>query len=881
MPLEPSSIAASLAAAWPWTGREDELASIADARGEAGCPGVVVSAPAGVGKSRLAREACAAAGREGALVEWVQATSSAGSVPLGAFAGLLPDDVRTDDALELMRRSVDRLRERAGRRPVVLAVDDAQLLDPVSAALVLHLTSAGGVFVLATVRAGEPAPDAIVSLWKDAGARRLELDRLGDEAVGALVEAALGGPVEQRALRWVEQTSRGNPLYVRELVLGAVGDGTLAREGGLWRMSGPPPVSRPLAELVAQRMAGLGERERGPLELLALGEPLHLDELAALTSYDSVEAAEGVGMAVVAAPPAAPDVRLAHPLYGEVVRAELPVLRGRVLRLRLAEAVAAREPLVPDDALRVARWQLDAGAAIPLPIALDAARAATVAGDPDLGAQLAELAIEGGGGAEARLLLARAHAGRRRFEEAEAILAGLEGAFDTQEAAVGYVELRAVAVLYWGLGRPDEAYEFGERALGWWPGPDWERRLAPFRLLLEGMRHGFGETTGRSAQLLADPELAPAVRHQVEPLHAISLFFTGRTREAYAFAKRIRPPIPLRDQSATSALRAWGILGLESGRGWEELGSAFADVVREGVRANDHAAVGIGANVIASLLLLRGRYADMERWLAEAELHLEQADAQGTLINVLALQVGRAHAAGDPDGAAAAIARLRETVGDRPPRAIQVPYVARAEAWAALAGGDAAGAQRSLLDVAARHPIATFASQLTYEALRAGAPAASLTESQARFAGRSDAPLVAAYGAHTAALAGRDGAALMAAAEQMAAIGALRYGMEAAVDAASRFLEQGRQDSARRATALAAELHQPGQGGQPPSGGDAVGLTAREAQLAELAAQGLTNAEIADRLVLSVRTVESHIYHAMQKLGVSDRRELRPPAGDR
>ena len=53
-----------------------------------------------------------------------------------------------------------------------------------------------------------------------------------------------------------------------------------------------------------------------------------------------------------------------------------------------------------------------------------------------------------------------------------------------------------------------------------------------------------------------------------------------------------------------------------------------------------------------------------------------------------------------------------------------------------------------------------------------------------------------------------------------------------------------------------------------------VELTPREAQLVDLAARGLTNAEIADRLVLSVRTVESHIYRAMQKLGVNDRREL-------
>ena len=56
---------------------------------------------------------------------------------------------------------------------------------------------------------------------------------------------------------------------------------------------------------------------------------------------------------------------------------------------------------------------------------------------------------------------------------------------------------------------------------------------------------------------------------------------------------------------------------------------------------------------------------------------------------------------------------------------------------------------------------------------------------------------------------------------------------------------------------------------------DSVKLTQREAQLVKLASDGLSNPEIADRLVLSVRTIESHLYRAMQKLGVNDRRDLR------
>src|SRR5262249_58166635 len=128
---------------WPGGGRAGARAGTAAARDGGAARGVVVVGSAGVGKSRLAREAGDDAGRRGALVEWVQATRSAASVPLGALAALLPGDARSDDALELMRSCVRALGERAAGRPVVLAVDDAHLLDDTSAALVLHLTVTG------------------------------------------------------------------------------------------------------------------------------------------------------------------------------------------------------------------------------------------------------------------------------------------------------------------------------------------------------------------------------------------------------------------------------------------------------------------------------------------------------------------------------------------------------------------------------------------------------------------------------------------------------------------------------------------------------------------------------------------------------------------
>ena len=241
------------------------------------------------------------------------------------------------------------------------------------------------------------------------------------------------------------------------------------------------------------------------------------------------------------------------------------------------------------------------------------------------------------------------------------------------------------------------------------------------------------------------------------------------------------------------------------------------------------------------------------------------------MVNARALAVGIAYFTRDFEAAARAASgsRRASTAASRPAQRV---LVRAGEGWAARMRSDA-DAGRGLLVATARSTRCP------------GWPPAWRTRPARGGAGRCRcsrrSPLAAsrAWSAPTPPwhAPGGAGRRRLPRREEFAAIGALRYAVEAASGAAAAFLAAGRQDSARRAA--------PAPGSAPARAGrrfrridgldsTAVELTRREAQLVDLAAQGLGNAEIADRLVLSVRTVETHLYRAMQKLGVRDRREL-------
>ncbi len=873
-PLEPLLGAT---ATWPVIGRERELATIARARAD-GAGGVVVYAPAGVGKSRVAREALTEAERQGALTAWVQATRSAASMPLGAFAGVIPLEVRSDNLFELLRRGTEAMRELAGARDLVVGVDDGQLLDPISAALVLHLVSSAAAFVVATVRSDEPCPDAIVTLWKDRLVPRVELQRLDQAQTERLAETILDGPAEEAIRQWVWETSRGNAMYVRELLLGALGAGALTQVGGLWRMPTRPPISSSLVESISARLEGLGPGEHRALELLALGEPLLVAEMVAIAGREPLAAVEVQGLISVAGDRGgALEVRLAHPMYGEVIRARLGAFGAHEIRVELANLVQSRSALTPDTSLRVARWLLDAGEPVPTATLVDAARAANLNGDPELGAELAQLAVQAGAGVEASLILARSHTIRKRFEDAEAVLAGTEVEIDRPETALIYLEQR-ISALYWGLRRVAAIEELMDRAASWWPDKDWQIQLAPLRL--RAGLFSLGSTGDPSAILAESTELVQTgtidagIRSRLESVQLSGLYRTGRGREAQALARRIRPSPPLRDSDAESTFAVCVGIATDTGEGLREIDEWAPATLQQAVRLGDRTAAGLAAYAIGHRRLLEGRHADAARWLAEAQLQFEQHDAHGVLAIVLAMQTSVAADRHDPAAAEAALAGCRAALGAEPALPIQARYLVCAQAWAATAAGDRTRAQEILLDAAREFSgFPMYAVRLLYEAMRCGAPAGAIAPGLSAINERCDASLVAAKAAHATHLAARDAQALLTTVDEFERIGAPLYATEAAAQAASLSADAGREDSARRAATRRNELFVDGQG-RPlppiPALDGQVELTPREAQILQLAGQGLTHRQIAERLVVSVRTVESHLYHARQKLGTGE-----------
>jgi hypothetical protein len=336
---------------------------------------------------------------------------------------------------------------------LVIVADDVPLLDSASLALLGYLAAQGTIFLIATVRNGEPVPDLVTGLWREGRLERVDLADLSRADLGTLLHLALGDPVEAGTSREFWRITGGNPLYVRELVLGCLESGGLVERAGVWHLEGPVPSTARLADLVGQRIDGLSAGARSVVELLSLCQPLELEYLEAAAATGVLESLERAGLVTISA--AEGEVRLAHPLHGTVVRAAMSTFRGRAILLAQAARLEAAGPAGPA-ALRIAVWRLDAGGQPDPAVLVRGAHLARYAHDFRTVARLIEAVPDADLDAAGTLLLGEALYELGDFGAAERVLARGQRLPASEHIALRLAVTRAKNA-QWGLCEPEQA----------------------------------------------------------------------------------------------------------------------------------------------------------------------------------------------------------------------------------------------------------------------------------------------------------------------------------------------------------------------------------------------------------------------------------------
>jgi DNA-binding CsgD family transcriptional regulator len=855
---------------WPLTGRSEQMAAIEAATLDPDVAGIVVCGAAGVGKSRIAREALSAAVSRGCEGRWAVGTSSARTLPLGAFTAWAPSGVT--DTVGLVRGVIESLTAASAGTTVVVGVDDVHLLDDLSTFVVEQIVQRGAAKLVLTVRDGEPVPAAVQEIWRVGQFDRLDLQPLSLDEATTLLSATLGGAVDPDAAVRLWTLTRGNALYLRNIVEQEVADGRLDMVDGNWRWLGDPIVAPGLVELIEARIGDLPAPVADVIDALAVGEPIGLAALTRITDPAAVEEADTRGLVMLEPAVGGVEVRVAHPLYGEVRRKRAAPTRLRRLRGLVATELAASDDC--DDVgvvVRRAALSLDSDLTPDADLLVRAAHGAVWLADLPLADRLAQAAIRAGAGPEANFVRAHALSWLSRGEEAEALLAEIRTSELTDGDHARFAFLRASNML-WVLADPARAKELIDDAART-TSPQARSYIDAFLTVYWFAVDQPGLATQASEALALDDLPAVVDAEIAWALAAISAD-AGRTSEAvavadagYAVATRSFDAPQMRFNIADAHVSAL----LLSGRVTEAV--EVAERARQQAADLPGAAHLLGAAVAGRAALGAGHLDTACSLLEQSAVALS---ASGHAIGwgyryhfprstALAIR-------GSTDEAAAALEELR-----RPFRSLDYER-SLARAWLAAGQGAVSEGIAMLLSAAERAGASgQFAAEVmclqtaTQFGDRSGAP--RLRELEAIVEG----PRVGLAARFSEALRDGDAAELAAVSEDFERMGDLVAAVDAAAHAATGYRRQGLGGSAFGCSTRADALAQRCGGAITPAlrqASERLPLTDRERETVMLIADGLSNREIAERLSLSVRTVESHIYRAMAKTGTTSRDEL-------
>ncbi|WP_172798381.1 helix-turn-helix transcriptional regulator [Mycobacterium sp. GA-1285] len=832
--------------------------------------GIVICGTEGVGKSRITREALSEAASRGLDTRWTAGASSARAIPLGAFAAWAPAGVT--DTIQLLRGVIESLAPASSSAEVVIGVDDAHLLDDLSAFVVHQIVQRDAAKVVLTIRDGESVPASVREIWAAGQFARLDLEPLSLDETAALLTAVLSGPVHPDATRRLSMLTGGNVLYLRNIVEQEVADGRIVHADGSWRWVGDPVIPPGLVELVESRIGILPAPVGDVIDVVSVGEPIDLVALTSITDAAAVEEAEARGLIALENAGGGIEVRVAHPLYGEVRRRRAPTSRLRRLRGSVATELAASTDR--DDirvVVRRATLSLDSDLAPDPDLLVTAAYGAVWLGDLSLADRLAASASASGGGPEPKFVRAHALSWLGRGKDAEDVLAGIDRSRLTGHDRARLTFLRSSNLL-WALGDPARAKALVDDALSdTLPGDRTylDAFLTVYWFAMDQPEKALGASKGFVIQDL------PVVGAEAAWALAQICADAGRTTDAlayadagYSVATRTLDAPQMRFNIADAEVGALLLCG--------RVGDATAVAQRTREQAADLPGVAhlIGSAVAGRAALGAGELRSGCQLLEQAVEGLRTTHPDGWGYRYRIPYVTALAMRGMAREAAAALTKLATV-----PRRFRFLDHEQAlmRAWVAASQGAVSEAIATTVSAAER---ACAEQQFAAEVL--------CLQTATQFGDRSSGPrlreLVSTVEGPRADLAARfaealdedDPVGLIAVSEGFEHIGDLLAALDAAAHAALAYRREDKRGSAlgcvTRAVALAERC-----GASTPTlrrASERLPLTEREEEIAMMIGEGMSNRAVAERLTLSVRTVESHIYRAMMKTGTNSRDEL-------
>ncbi|WP_440102586.1 LuxR C-terminal-related transcriptional regulator [Streptosporangium sp. H16] len=871
---------------WSLVGRDAEVKAFKAVLQDTHCKGFLIFGEPGVGMTRLAEECLAVAELQGYAVGRAAATGAAAQIPLGAIAHLLPDGVDLSDPVAGFAAAV-RLMARAynATARLVLLIDDLHLLDSASTLLLRQLMETGAVFLVGTVRSDASFLESVVTLGRGDAVHHVDLAPLGWREVNELLRHALAGHVHRETVGRLHAASGGNPLYLGELVRGALAEGRLTNDGEIWQLAAtePLPVTRRLTDLIRHRLATVAPCGRRLLDVLALCGPVSVADLEREPGAEVLDELERAGLVTVVGEGRRTYARLAHPLYAEVLPAGSSEARRREILREQADRLERTGSRRREDAMRLASYRLAGTGTADPALLLHAARLAAYGDDHARVLAFLRAIPEGDLTFSALLLLGRTLSEAGRPQEAEEVLCRADGWATTEGRALA-VALARTHNLMWCRGAAREEAVAANDAARDRVSSDagrWALRVNEANILSSLGHHA--ESLGL---LEGMPDEEPAVGDiagvaawtAAAATRASALSFLGGGQQAVSWAERA---VALCAKARTEGR---GHTPQEAAA-WAALVLALTEVGRlqEARVTAERAFTGSGwvpAGWQRTLLVfplarnawMAGRPASARRWYAEIA---HDTRPQAVIIRPLAL-AGLAAAAALQGDVRAAEAALAEHAGLAVP--VHVPEERLGEAWTHVARGERPAARKVLREAAAeareRGQFSSEAMLLTDLARLGGAAEAANGLAELAKAG---GPFTAARARLAAALAAGDRDGLMAVAGDFDRMGASLLAAEAAGAAAELWRRFGSPRQASAAATRSAANAALCEGARTPllqAADAAVPLTARESEVAILACAGMSSKDIAANLAISARTVDNHLQRVYAKLGVSNRQEL-------